>query len=138
MINKKLKELVGKCAIVALSAFVLTEGAAFAKSGDIDNIKVRYGYGEEPTSTLTKDVSRRNGLVNLTKDVNSRWITAKMREGKEKKGGEVSGVVTLQEGKKAEFTNNGLKNNQYTLYISRTYKGNDPVSYVNGYWKADV
>ena len=137
MINKKVKEIVAKYTIVALGAFVLTESAVFAKSGDINNIRVKYDAGERAASTLTKNYSRKDGLVNLAEDNNSRWITARMRKGEREDNGYVAGVVTLREGTKSDFTNSGMKNTHYTLYISRTYKGDDPTSYVNGYWRAD-
>lgn len=135
--NDRIKKLVAKSTIIALCASVLAGRSAFAKNGDINNIKVKYGNGEEAASTLTKNVSRRNGFVNLKEDANSRWITARMKKGKKVKKSYVAGSVVLQEGTSATFTNSGVANTNYTLYITRTYKGNNPVSYVNGYWRAD-
>lgn len=135
-INRR-KKYIAKSLIVGLSAFMMASGCSFASSGKINNIMVEYGDGEVAASTLTKNINRRDGLVDLTDDKNSRWITARMRKGQRESRGYVSGVVTLREGTMQSFTNDGLANTNYTLYIARTYKGDNSVSYVNGVWKAD-
>ncbi len=55
----------------------------------------------------------------------------------EPKNDVVYGAVNLKEGTRECFTNCGRANNIYSLYISRTYRGNDTVSYVNGKWSPD-
>ena len=50
--NDRIKKLVAKSTIIALCASVLAGSSAFAKNGDINNIKVKYGNGEEAASII--------------------------------------------------------------------------------------
>lgn len=124
-----------KMTAITLCAMAMTTGSlSMAKTGDINNIRVQYGQGEEFASTATKNRNNYDGVVDLREDVNQRWITAKM---KGKENGSVYGVVNVKEGTKEYFTNCGRANNEYSLYISRTNRGNNSVSYVNGKWSPD-
>lgn len=128
---KKVKKVVG---MLALGAVLFMDAGMYSKAvtKSINNIKVVYGCGEAFCSKATKNVSYQNGFVDLTEDVNGRWITAKM-----KKNGTIYGIVTLKEGERKTMSNSGVANTKYSLYISRTNQGNNSTSYVNGCWSPD-
>lgn len=132
-LDRKRKKKGLKIAAVTLCAMAMTTGSlSMADTEGINNIRVEYGQGEKYASSAQKNSSNHDGVVNLKEDLNGRWITAKM-----KKNDVVYGAVNLKEGTRECFTNCGRANNIYSLYISRTYRGNDTVSYVNGKWSPD-
>lgn len=92
--------------------------------------------GEAYCSTATKDVSYRNGVVNLKKDSGDCLISFKMKRTVNGKK-EVFGVGITHEGNRKEFTTSAVANKNYALWIALA-DGDANQAYVHGSWSPDV
>ena len=107
---------------------------AYAKSvGTFSNFTVTYSGGEKFTPYVSKWKDGGNGVVNLTNDTGTAWITANMKNS----DGVYRGGCTLQRGTRKVFPNTGLANHSYKLGLSKINNTGGGSVTIKGSWSPD-
>jgi len=122
--------------LVVLLGFVFIGGyqVSAREIGEFSNFKVTYSGGERYTSSLVKAVTKRQGVVNLTNDNGSAWITATMINSI----GEYRGSTDVQRGKRSTFdTPKAEANYKYRLGLKKTYNTGGGTVTIRGSWSPD-
>lgn len=137
IIRKINRTNIKKGVALALCAVMAAGSTSLAKNvGDIDNVKVVAGKGDVFCSAEIKDVDYRNGVVNLKSDNGNSLIAFKMVKTVDGVK-QTFGSAVIHEGNRKEFTNTGLHNTRYALWISLA-DDKAKQAYVNGSWSPDV
>ena len=106
----------------------------YAKSvGKFSNFTVTYSGGEKFTEPVSKWKNGGNGVVNLSNDTGTAWITANMKNS----DGVYRGGCTLQRGTRKVFPNTGLANYKYKLGLSKTNDTGGGSVTIKGTWSPD-
>ena len=122
------------CLLCTLGVGMLSCGFGSAKKVDSFNeFQVTYSGGERYTDYVEKDVTNRDGVVNLNRDSGSAWVTANMKD----EEGNYYGGVTLQRGTRKTFASNGRKGQNYHLGIRKTNNTGGGTVKINGSWSPD-
>lgn len=93
------KKVIG-VAVLGLMLFGQMAVVGARQIGTFSNFTVTYSGAERFTGYLTKATTGRNGVVNLSNDTGTAWITANMKNS----NGAFRGGTTVQRGRRAEFT----------------------------------
>ncbi|WP_313538466.1 hypothetical protein [Enterococcus sp.] len=102
--------------------------------GEFSSFKVNYSGSEKFTGYLTKATTGRNGVVNLSNDTGTAWITANMKNSE----GAYRGGTTLQRGKRAEFkTSNAVAGYKYRMGMRKTNDTGGGSVTIKGSWSPD-
>lgn len=102
--------------------------------GEFQNFKVTYRGNERFTGYLTKAVTGRKGVVNLSNDSGSAWISANMKNS----NGAYRGGTNLQRGTRSTFkTPNAKANYQYHLGLKKTNNTGGGTVIIKGSWSPD-
>ncbi len=127
------KALVSVLAVgVISSASVITASAR--QIGEFSNFKVTYSGNEKFTDYLLKFTTGLDGVVNLSDDTGTAWITANMKNS----NGVYRGGVTLQRGTRATFaTTNAQAGYEYRLGLKKTNNTGGGSVTICGSWSPD-
>lgn len=102
--------------------------------GEFSNFTVKYSGSEKYTSYVLKEATGRNGVVNLSNDTGTAWITANMRNA----DGAYRGGTQVQRGKRAEFvTSNAQGSYYYRLGLKKTNNTGGGQVTIKGSWSPD-
>lgn len=103
--------------------------------GEFENFKVTYSGNEKFTDYLTKAATGRDGVVNLSNDTGTAWITATMKNS----DGVYRGGVTLQRGTRETFaTTNAQGGYLYRLGLKKTNNTGGGSVTIKGSWSPDT
>lgn len=124
--------------ITALAIATLTSAGTVSiyarQVGEFENFKVTYKGNEKFTNYLTKAVTGRKGVVNLSNDTGTAWITANMKNS----NGAYRGGTTLQRGTRSTFnTPNAKADYKYHLGLKKTNNTGGGSVTIKGSWSPD-
>ncbi|HEX6593990.1 MAG TPA: hypothetical protein VF095_05310 [Bacillota bacterium] len=117
--------------LMVIGLFVGASSTDARQVGQFSKFKLTYNGGEKYTRYLTKSVTNRAGVLNLSNDTGSAWITGHMRNS----NGKSRGSVQVQRGKRATFSNTGTANYLYRMGLSKTNPGTVTIK---GSWSPDT
>lgn len=102
--------------------------------GNFSNFKVTYSGAEKFTDYLLKYTTGSRGVVNLSDDTGTAWITATMKNS----NGAYRGGVNLQRGTRATFeTTNAVAGYNYRLGLRKTNDTGGGTVTITGSWSPD-
>ncbi|SDZ48387.1 hypothetical protein SAMN05421736_11449 [Evansella caseinilytica] len=121
--------------LLLIILMVAGAGATSAREiGSFSKFEVTYSGPEKFTSYLVKEKTGRDGVVNLSNDTGSAWITATMRNS----NGDYRGGVFLQRGTRETFeTTNAVANYKYRLGLRKTNNTGGGKVTIKGSWSPD-
>lgn len=130
----KIKKILASVMAVATLSTAGAITASAREIGEFEDFTVTYSGNEKFTSYLTKAVTDRDGVVNLSNDTGSAWITATMKNS----NGVYRGGVTLQRGTRETFaTLNALAGYLYRLGLRKTNNTGGGSVTITGSWSPD-
>lgn len=124
--------------VVAISAFSIIVGGTLSvqarEIGEFSSFKVTYKGAEKFTGYLYKAVTNGNGVVNLSNDTGTAWITANMKNS----DGVFRGGVNLQRCTRKEFSSTGTAGYKYRLGLKKTNNTGGDSVVIKGSWSPDA
>lgn len=132
MIKNKLKRTVLVVGMT-LTVVVSTIPTYAREIGTFQNFTVKYSGGKKFTSFLSKSSNGGNGVVNLSNDTGTAWITAQMKNSE----GAYRGGCTLQRGTRKVFSNTGKAGYVYRLGMRKTNNTGGGTVTIKGSWSPD-
>lgn len=134
MKNINIKKALVSVLVIATVSSVGAINASARQIGEFKNFRVTYSGSEKFTDYLTKAVTGRDGVVNLSDDTGTAWITANMKNS----DGVYRGGVTLQRGTRATFaTTNAEGGYMYRLGLKKTNNTGGGSVTITGSWSPD-
>lgn len=131
--NNKIKKIVAM-SMTALTLITTALPVSAREIASFSNFKVTYSGAEKFAPSCIKAVTGTNGVVNLSNDTGSAWITANMKN----MDGEYRGGTNVQRGKRKEFKNKGAAGFYYKLGLRKTNNtGTNGAVTIKGSWSPD-